>query len=151
MPPSHYEVLNVSSQASLDEIHRSFRAMALACHPDKNPGDAQATSRFQVVQRAWAVLGDADLRSAYDTALAAMSEGRVSEEVDLDDMHFEDDDAAADAAPGADAAPSVERYSWPCRCGSVYIVRCYLDWRTARDALRCVAMRCAVFTFVCHI
>ena len=148
MPPSHYEVLNVSPQASLDEIHRSFRAMALSCHPDKNLGDAQATSRFQVIQRAWAVLGDSDLRSAYDVSLAAISEGRISEEVDLDDMHFEDDDddAAADAAPGAADAPPVERYSWPCRCGSAYIVR--LLPVTCCDAPRCnapcrlQAMRC---------
>lgn len=38
----YYDVLGVTKGASLDEIKRAFRKIALASHPDRNPGDAEA-------------------------------------------------------------------------------------------------------------
>ena len=128
MPTTHYEALNVSPQASTAEIHQCYRAAALACHPDRNAGRADATVRFQTVQHAWEVLGNADLRAAYDAALAAVSEGRISEEVDLDDMQFEKDGPA-------------ECYTWPCRCGSCYMVRRARNLRTAQCLICALLVR----------
>ncbi len=34
-----YEILEVSRDASLDDIKRSYRRLARECHPDANPGD----------------------------------------------------------------------------------------------------------------
>ncbi len=38
-----YKLLGVESQATTDEIKKSFRKMALKCHPDKG-GDAEVVS-----------------------------------------------------------------------------------------------------------
>ena len=45
-----YEALEVSKTATTQEIRDSYRRLALVHHPDKNPGDAEATERFQRVR-----------------------------------------------------------------------------------------------------
>ena len=62
----YYEVLNVSRDSSADEIKKAYRAKALRNHPDKNPGDKEAESRFKEAAEAYEVLSDPDKRSRYD-------------------------------------------------------------------------------------
>jgi molecular chaperone DnaJ len=45
----HYLVLEVTSQATEDEIKKSFRRLAMKHHPDKNNGSHHATVKFQKV------------------------------------------------------------------------------------------------------
>ena len=58
----HYATLGVARTASADEIKRAFRKLASQHHPDKG-GD---TARFQQIQAAYDVLGDAAKRQQYD-------------------------------------------------------------------------------------
>src|SRR5690606_20247021 len=51
------------------EVKRAFRKLAFRYHPDKNPVSA-ASDRFQEINEAYEVLGDADKRAAYDAKLA---------------------------------------------------------------------------------
>jgi curved DNA-binding protein len=60
--PDYYATLGVSRTASADEIKRAFRKLASQHHPDKG-GDTQ---KFQEIQAAYDVLGNADKRAAYD-------------------------------------------------------------------------------------
>lgn len=62
----YYEVLNVSRSASLEEIKKSYRKMAMQYHPDKNAGNKQAEERFKELSEAYEVLSDADKRQRYD-------------------------------------------------------------------------------------
>ncbi len=62
----YYEVLGVARHASPDEVKRAYRRMALKYHPDRNPGDSEAESRFKEAAEAYEVLADSDRRSAYD-------------------------------------------------------------------------------------
>ena len=62
----YYEVLGVSKDASKDDIKKAYRRMAIANHPDKNPGDKAAEERFKEATEAYEVLGDDQKRSAYD-------------------------------------------------------------------------------------
>lgn len=72
----YYEVLGVSRDASPDEIKRAYRKVALKSHPDRNPGDEEATTRFKEASEAYDVLRDADKRQRYDRYGHAGVQGR---------------------------------------------------------------------------
>jgi molecular chaperone DnaJ len=61
-----YKALEVSKEASQDEIRRSYRRLARNYHPDANPGDRQAEERFKEIQHAYDVLSKPDKRREYD-------------------------------------------------------------------------------------
>lgn len=62
----YYEVLGVSRDASLDEIKKAYRKIAVQNHPDRNPGDSAAEERFKEATEAYEVLADSQKRQAYD-------------------------------------------------------------------------------------
>ena len=61
-----YKILEVSRDASPDEIKKSYRRLAKKLHPDRNPDDKEAEERFKDVSGAYAVLSDGDKRKLYD-------------------------------------------------------------------------------------
>jgi DnaJ-class molecular chaperone len=64
---NYYEVLNVSTNASLSEIKRSFRSMALKHHPDKNKNSEESKQIFMELVEAYEVLSDESARRNYDS------------------------------------------------------------------------------------
>ncbi|MBN2737766.1 MAG: molecular chaperone DnaJ [Spirochaetales bacterium] len=62
----YYEVLGVSKSASIDEIKKAYRRLAIKYHPDKNPGNKEAEESFKEATEAYEVLADAQKRQAYD-------------------------------------------------------------------------------------
>ncbi len=62
----YYEALSVERSATEVDIKTAFRKQAMACHPDRNPGDKDAEHRFKEINEAYEVLKDPDKRAAYD-------------------------------------------------------------------------------------
>jgi molecular chaperone DnaJ len=62
----YYEVLGVTRTVTEVEMKSAYRKLALKFHPDRNPGDKSAEEKFKECAEAYAVLADADKRSAYD-------------------------------------------------------------------------------------
>ncbi len=62
----YYDVLGVDRGASVGEIKKAYRRLAVEYHPDKNPNNAEAEERFKEASEAYAVLSDSDKRARYD-------------------------------------------------------------------------------------
>lgn len=72
----YYEILEISRNASGDEIKKAFRRLALKYHPDRNSGDKEAELKFKQINEAYQVLSDEQKRSIYDRYGKEGLEGR---------------------------------------------------------------------------
>ena len=62
----YYATLGVAKTATEKEIKQAYRKLARKFHPDVNPGDKTAESRFKSINEAYEVLGDPEKRRKYD-------------------------------------------------------------------------------------
>ena len=60
---SHYETLGIERGASVDDIKKAYRKLAVKHHPDKPGGDAE---KFKAINQAHETLSDPDKRARYD-------------------------------------------------------------------------------------
>ena len=64
----YYEILGVSKNASVEEIKKAYRELALKHHPDRVPAERkkEAEEKFKEISEAYAALSDPQKRSVYD-------------------------------------------------------------------------------------
>ena len=70
-----YSVLGVGRTATAKDIKKAYRTLAQKHHPDNNPGDEGAESRFKDISEAYDVLSDPKTRAEYDGARDAFARG----------------------------------------------------------------------------
>lgn len=61
----YYDILGVGKSASIDEIKKAYRKLALEWHPDRNKA-AGANEKFKEINEAYAVISDSKKRETYD-------------------------------------------------------------------------------------
>lgn len=62
----YYKILDISKDASSDEIKKAYRKLARKLHPDINPNDKEAQAKFQQLNEANEVLSHPEKRKKYD-------------------------------------------------------------------------------------
>ena len=70
MSEDHYTLLGLRRDASLDEIKKAYRQLAMRHHPDRTQNNPQDTEIFKAVTVAFATLSNPERRAAYDRLLA---------------------------------------------------------------------------------
>jgi len=66
MGKDFYKILGLTKTATLDDIKKAYKKLALKYHPDKNKSQG-AEEKFKEVAEAYEVLSDPDKRKKYDT------------------------------------------------------------------------------------
>lgn len=64
----YYEILGISKTATVEEVKRAYRGLAMKFHPDRMPAEKkkEAEEKFKEVSEAYAVLSDEKKRALYD-------------------------------------------------------------------------------------
>ncbi len=73
--PDYYKTLGVEKKATAEEIKKAYRKLARQYHPDRNPDDKHAESRFKDISQAYDVLGDPEKRKQYDSGSGPFATG----------------------------------------------------------------------------
>jgi molecular chaperone DnaJ len=71
----YYQVLGVPKNASHADIKKAYRKLAQQHHPDANPGNAEAETKFKEVSSAYDVVGDEEKRKQYDQVRQMVGSG----------------------------------------------------------------------------
>jgi len=74
----YYKVLELNRNASLDEIRKSFRSLALRYHPDKNK-NSEAKEKFMKVVEAYETLSDENGKRNYDESITIKKDSPKSD------------------------------------------------------------------------
>jgi len=61
-----YDILGVPKTADEKQIKKAYRKVAMKFHPDKNPDNKEAESKFKEAAEAYEILSDADKKARYD-------------------------------------------------------------------------------------
>ncbi|HEY0092258.1 MAG TPA: molecular chaperone DnaJ, partial [Flavobacterium sp.] len=61
-----YELLDISKNATPEEIKKAYRKKAIEFHPDKNPGNKEAEENFKLAAEAYEILSDPQKKAKYD-------------------------------------------------------------------------------------
>eukprot|EP00471_Norrisiella_sphaerica_P006046 CAMPEP_0184489772 /NCGR_PEP_ID=MMETSP0113_2-20130426/16344_1 /TAXON_ID=91329 /ORGANISM="Norrisiella sphaerica, Strain BC52" /LENGTH=166 /DNA_ID=CAMNT_0026873375 /DNA_START=65 /DNA_END=566 /DNA_ORIENTATION=- len=130
---THYDVLQVEANSSIEDIRKAYKSAALRFHPDKHDGGLlkdKAQDIFTKITDAWETLRDEKKREEYDRCLNAEDDLPIAYEVRLAEM--DEDEISAEEGEEIDRSTSKETsqsilptmvYTYPCRCGQTFEAR----------------------------
>ena len=106
-----YKILQVSNDATLDEIKAAHRRLILQYHPDKSGKSGTGESEeFRKVREAYEVLSDPARRIQYDNSIVN-GEEELWDEISLSSSHGDDRKKAAMRVHEANVVELVSRVS----------------------------------------
>jgi curved DNA-binding protein CbpA len=62
----YYRTLGLRPDSSAEEIKKSYRRLAMKCHPDRNRGNPDSEDQLKELNEAYHVLGNEERRRHYD-------------------------------------------------------------------------------------
>jgi len=80
---SFYEIMEVHPQVSSKEIKQAFYRLSKEYHPDMNANDSTSLKKFQLVQEAYQILSNPELRAKYDKGVLGRSSSVADRERSL--------------------------------------------------------------------
>jgi len=83
MSVTHYDILGINKNATLNEIKAAYKSLAKKYHPDINPNTSDL---FKQINEAYSVLSDSVKRHEYDSLLS-------NDDLDIEDLTDDDLDA----------------------------------------------------------
>lgn len=95
-----YKIIGVDKSASQAEIKKAYRKLARKHHPDANPDDKNAESKFKEISAAYDVLSDPEKRKQYDAGPAFYGAGGPGAGQGFDPSMFRDIFRGAQGAGG---------------------------------------------------
>jgi hypothetical protein len=78
----YYQLLGIHRTATMAQVRKAYRRMALRYHPDRNPNDPQAEDQFKKLTAAYDTISDVQKRADYDrtrNAFESAARGRPAE------------------------------------------------------------------------
>ena len=76
---NYYELLKLDKNASMDEIKKSYKKLALKYHPDRNKDNIEENEKkFKKITEAYEVLSDPKKRQEYDNPHLQMSNSNIN-------------------------------------------------------------------------
>lgn len=110
---NYYDILNCRPNDSIDDIKKSYQALVLKHHPDKQDvnernNDVQTVEEFYRIDEAWKLLRDPDKRKQYD---AEMRQHKFNDEPIVHAKVYRTD---------FDFDPELQIFIYPCRCGGFF-------------------------------
>ena len=63
---THYDNLKVARDAPAEVIRAAYKSLSQKYHPDRNSGDPNASKTMAIINAAYRVLSDPDLRKRHD-------------------------------------------------------------------------------------
>jgi hypothetical protein len=102
---SHYTLLGIQEDASMEEIRAAYKAQALIWHPDKNPTRIEeATEHFKAIQIAYELLSNPYKKALYDSEQRQKAEAKTESKEAKDQCFngFSDDSSSFDNSSSFD-------------------------------------------------
>jgi len=71
----YYNVLGVDKSATIEQIKKQYKSLAMKHHPDRNPDNkVEAELKFKSIKEAYEILSNPDKRRAYDNSRTTYSQ-----------------------------------------------------------------------------